>query len=72
MASSAPVDPVAALWRGGRAAVAYLRAIMGGDAYERYCEHLARRHPDVTPPTERQFWREHQDWQDRNPQGRCC
>lgn len=65
----APAAPITTLVRG---AVRYLRSVMGADAYERYCEHLARRHPDQPPPSEREFWREHQDWQDRNPQGRCC
>ncbi len=55
-----------------RGAAGYLRAVMGADAYDRYREHLAARHPGAEPMTERQFWREHQDWQDQNPQGRCC
>ncbi|WP_343836180.1 YbdD/YjiX family protein [Castellaniella ginsengisoli] len=29
-------------------------------------------HPDQTPASEREFWRERYDWEDRNPQGRCC
>jgi len=57
---------------GARGAVAYLRGVMGADAYERYCAHLAVRHPDQQPPTEKQFWREHMDWLEKNPQGRCC
>ena len=57
---------------GGRRAVGYLRAVMGADAYDRYCAHLASRHPDAEPMSERDFWREHMDWQDKNPQGRCC
>lgn len=57
---------------GGRRAVGYLRAIMGADAYDRYCAHLATRHPDAQPLSEREFWREHMDWLDKNPQGRCC
>ena len=59
-------------WRVARGAAGYLRAVMGADAYDRYREHLAARHPGAEPMGERQFWREHQDWQDRNPQGRCC
>ena len=55
-----------------RQAFAYLRAIMGADAYERYCEHLSRSHPDAVPLSERDFWREHFEWQDEHPQGRCC
>ncbi|MDN5797418.1 MAG: YbdD/YjiX family protein [Intrasporangium sp.] len=57
---------------GGRRAARYLRAVMGADAYERYCAHLAVHDPGAEPMNERQFWREHFDWQDRNPQGRCC
>ena len=45
---------------------------MGADAYDRYCAHLAAHHPDQQPQTEREFWREHMDWMERNPQGRCC
>jgi uncharacterized short protein YbdD (DUF466 family) len=26
----------------------------------------------ATPMTEREFWRDHSDRQDANPQGRCC
>jgi uncharacterized short protein YbdD (DUF466 family) len=55
-----------------RGAAGYLGAVMGADAYDRYREHLGARHPDAEPMTERQFWREHQDWQNQNPQGRCC
>ena len=55
-----------------RRVAGYLGAVMGADAYDRYCAHLAAHHPDQQPPTEREFWREHMDWMERNPQGRCC
>ena len=55
-----------------RKAVGYLGAVMGADAYDRYCAHLAAHHPDQQPQTEREFWREHMDWMEKNPQGRCC
>jgi uncharacterized short protein YbdD (DUF466 family) len=45
---------------------------MGADAYDRYCAHLAVNHPNEEPPTEKQFWRDHMDWMEKNPQGRCC
>ncbi|MFC7597940.1 YbdD/YjiX family protein [Terrabacter sp. GCM10028922] len=58
--------------RGFRGGTAYLRAVMGADAYDRYRAHLTRHHPGARPLGEREFWREHLDWQDRHPQGRCC
>jgi uncharacterized short protein YbdD (DUF466 family) len=62
--------------RGGvaglRGVVSYVGAVMGADAYDRYCSHLAANHPDQEPPSERQFWRDHMDWMEKNPQGRCC
>ncbi|MDV3219929.1 YbdD/YjiX family protein [Intrasporangium sp.] len=57
---------------GARGVVDYLRAVVGADAYDRYCAHLATHHPDREPPSEKQFWREHMDWLEKHPQGRCC
>ncbi|GAA6525396.1 YbdD/YjiX family protein [Intrasporangium sp. DVR] len=57
---------------GARGLVGYLSSVMGADAYDRYCAHLAANHPDREPPTEKEFWREHMDWMEKNPQGRCC
>jgi uncharacterized short protein YbdD (DUF466 family) len=49
---------------------------MGADAYERYLEHhraeQAAGRCGAPAMTEREFWRDHADRQDANPQGRCC
>ena len=58
--------------RAGRGIRWYMRSLMGDSAYETYLAHHRRAHPDVTPLTERQFWRERMDDQDRNPGARCC
>lgn len=47
--------------------------VLGADRYDRYLEHhRAHAAAGETPMTEREFWRRYQDWQDRNPEGRCC
>ncbi len=71
MADLLPRLAAAALRIPGQA-VRYLGAVMGADAYDRYRANLLARHPDAVPMTERAFWREHMDWQDEHPQGRCC
>ncbi|MFP5019208.1 YbdD/YjiX family protein [Pseudonocardia phyllosphaerae] len=60
-------------WR-ARLAVArrLFRELTGDAAYERYLEHHAEHHPDRAPMTEREFWRERTDRQDRVPTARCC
>nr|WP_292892826.1 YbdD/YjiX family protein [Microbacterium sp.] len=45
---------------------------MGDRAYEVYVAHHRIHHPDVPPLTERRFWRQRSDDQDRNPGARCC
>lgn len=50
----------------------YFEGMLGADAYRKYLEHHERTHPGHAPLTERQFWREKMDWEDKNPQGRCC
>lgn len=50
----------------------YMSQLMGDSAYETYLAHQRRTHPDAEPLTERQFWREKMDDQDRNPGARCC
>lgn len=65
-----------ALWalvrRAGRGIRWYMTELMGDGAYRVYVEHQHRTHPGEEPMTERQFWRERMDDQDRNPTGRCC
>jgi len=52
----------------------YLRGMMGADAYEKYLEFHESTHASDghAPMSEREFWRDRDDRQDRNPQGRCC
>lgn len=54
----------------------YFRGVMGEDAYEKYLEHHraeeAAGRCTIPAMTEREFWRDHTDRQDANPQGRCC
>ena len=71
-----------AVRRGARGVVWYLKAILGEDAYEKYAAHHAARHAAALAAdpscaahavmTEREFWRDQTDRQDKNPQGRCC
>ena len=64
--------------RGARSVRWYLKALLGEDAYDKYAAHHARRHAAEgvdarhTVMTEREFWRDQTDRQDKNPQGRCC
>ena len=50
----------------------YVTSLMGDSAYATYVAHQRRHHPDAPPVTERQFWRDRMDDQDRNPGARCC
>lgn len=50
----------------------YLREVSGESAYDRYCEHLRRRHPDEALPTRAEYWRWRMDERDKNPGARCC
>jgi len=56
----------------GRGIRWYVTNLMGDTAYETYLAHHRRQHPDDEPMTERQFWRDRMDEQDRNPGARCC
>lgn len=65
--------------RAGRAVVRvahgirwYVTSLMGDNAYATYAAHQRRTHPGAEPLTERQFWRQRMDDQDRNPGARCC
>jgi uncharacterized short protein YbdD (DUF466 family) len=59
------------LTRTSRRAWAVFRALLGDDAYERYLEHLRRRHPDAVPLQRAAFHRAELDrhWSQVN---RCC
>ncbi|MGV2900048.1 YbdD/YjiX family protein [Microbacterium sp. AGC62] len=61
-----------AVGRVGRGIRWYMTNLMGDSAYVTYVAHQRRVHPDEEPMTERQFWRERMDDQDRNPGARCC
>lgn len=50
----------------------YITNLMGDSAYDTFVAHHRREHPDTEPMTERQFWRQKMDDQDRNPGARCC
>ncbi|WP_370304391.1 YbdD/YjiX family protein [Cryobacterium sp. TMS1-13-1] len=72
---------LAGVRKGARGVVWFFKGILGEDAYEKYVAHHASvcetdaagagraPHPLMT---EREFWRDQTDRQDRNPQGRCC
>jgi uncharacterized short protein YbdD (DUF466 family) len=54
-----------ALWQ-------FVRELAGERDYERYLEHHAAHHPAEPVLSERAFWRERTDRQDRHPSARCC
>lgn len=58
--------------RVGRGIRWYITNLMGDSAYATYVAHQHRQHPEEEPMTERQFWRQRMDDQDRNPGARCC
>ena len=58
--------------RAASSARTFLRGVMGADAYERYVQHHERVHPGEPVLTEREFWRQKADDEDRNPSARCC
>ncbi|MEO8281954.1 MAG: YbdD/YjiX family protein [Pseudarthrobacter sp.] len=57
---------------GFRGFARYLGGVLGADAYAKYLEHYHAAGHEEPPLTEREFWRDHTDRQDSNPQGRCC
>ncbi|MFC5929890.1 DUF466 domain-containing protein [Cryobacterium melibiosiphilum] len=68
---------VGAVRRGARSVAWYLKGMLGEDAYEKYAAHHAARAADPSCAahevmTEKEFWRDQTDRQDRNPQSRCC
>jgi uncharacterized short protein YbdD (DUF466 family) len=50
----------------------WAKGVTGESKYQAYVDHERRVHPDRTPMTERQFWRDEYARQDANPEGRCC
>ena len=72
-AASTPLRAIGGLLaRAGRGIRWYVHNLMGDSAYETYVAHQRRQHPDQAPMTEREFWRDRMDEQDRNPGARCC
>ncbi|MFC8411086.1 YbdD/YjiX family protein [Arthrobacter sp. NPDC057259] len=61
-----------ALLTGLRGFAGYFSGVLGADAYRKYLEHHRESGHAGPPLTEREFWRDHTDRQDTNPQGRCC
>jgi uncharacterized short protein YbdD (DUF466 family) len=49
-----------------------LRQIVGAPDYERYCEHLARHHPERTPPGREAFYRDFVGRRFGDGPTRCC
>jgi uncharacterized short protein YbdD (DUF466 family) len=58
--------------RGWSALVWYVKALLGEDAYEHYVNFHRRSGCRSAPMTEKEFWRDRMDRQDRHPEGRCC
>jgi uncharacterized short protein YbdD (DUF466 family) len=50
----------------------YARALLGEDAYEHYIAYHRKSGCHSAPMTEKEFWRDRMDRQDKNPEGRCC
>ena len=72
MLTDAATTLLAQAGRVGRGIRWYMSHLMGDSAYATYVAHQRRNHPDQEPMTERQFWRDRMDAQDRNPGARCC
>jgi len=65
---------LALVQRGVGAVGWFMRGVLGEDAYDKYLAHFETHHVDgaAEPMTAREFWRDHTDRQNDNPQGRCC
>lgn len=50
----------------------WVASVMGDNAYARYVQHLAVHHPELQPPTEREYWRVKYAEADAAPVSRCC
>ncbi len=55
-----------------RAARWFARGVVGADAYDRYLDFHARSGCAQPAMSEREFWRDKTDRQERNPTSRCC
>ncbi|RMI34973.1 YbdD/YjiX family protein [Nocardia stercoris] len=64
--------PAGAALRGVRSVVRYLNAILGGEDYTRYLDHMRRNHPGRPALSEREYWRERHAASERDPKTRCC
>ncbi|RKQ33635.1 YbdD/YjiX family protein [Kocuria tytonis] len=67
-----PVPALALVGAWWRAAVRFGNGVLGADRYERYLQYHRATGSEAEPMTEREFWRDYQDWQDAHPEGRCC
>lgn len=50
----------------------FIRGMLGENAYQAYLAHHERSGCPTPALSERDYWRWRTDWQERNPQGRCC
>lgn len=50
----------------------YVTSLMGDRAYETWVAHLAVEHPEQTPVSEREFWKQRYREQETTPGARCC
>lgn len=50
----------------------YFTGVLGADAYEKYLEHHQATRCQVPAMTVKEFWRDKNQRQDANPEGRCC
>lgn len=50
----------------------FVRGVLGENAYQAYLLHHERSGCSGPPLSERAYWRARTDWQEANPQGRCC
>ncbi|MER5766505.1 YbdD/YjiX family protein [Streptomyces sp. NPDC001985] len=70
--SGAVASGAAAVLRGLRAVHWYLRELTGESAYDRHCERHLRMHPELPPPSPREFQRLRTRQLEEHPQSRCC
>ncbi|QDO89133.1 YbdD/YjiX family protein [Ornithinimicrobium ciconiae] len=49
-----------------------VKGVLGENAYQAYLAHHERSGCAAPALSERDYWRSRTDWQERNPQGRCC